>query len=129
EELQRLAVGADHVVLHAGRDAYHSALLDLLRLAIEHRPPFAVDDIDQLIHLVDLGADLLARLQAHDDKLHVLAREQHLPEVGVVLRVGLQLADIGIAHLAALGRAGRISSSSPNHTSQATGAIDAAITT
>jgi hypothetical protein len=59
----------------------------LLR-AIQDETRLAFLDPEELVDmLVDLIADLFSRLQAHDDQLAMLTREQHVAEGLVVERL------------------------------------------
>jgi hypothetical protein len=57
---------------------------DRLRLPVQHRRALALDEEEDLVAVVRLLADLLARLDRHDDDLAVLAGRDRPPE-GVVL--------------------------------------------
>jgi hypothetical protein len=98
EELHRLVVRVDHVVLRARGHAHDAALVDLLAAAFEHRLALALDDVDQLVDLVHLGADLLTGLEAHEHELAVFAGEQHLAKPLVVLGLFLELCDVRMDH-------------------------------
>jgi hypothetical protein len=67
----------------SGRD-HDSSRPERRAEAVEHRFTGALLDPEELIELVDLGADLLPGLQAHEDELAVLRRIEDLPELGVL---------------------------------------------
>jgi selenocysteine lyase/cysteine desulfurase len=83
-ELQLPVAGVDDVVPDPRRDDDRPVVLDLVRLvdrvlgAAELHPGAAALDTEELVDtVVALEADALARLQAHDGQLLVVAREHH----------------------------------------------------
>src|SRR5215217_8486989 len=66
-EDQRVRAGVDEVVLLPGGDDDEVALRHVLLRPRDDRLPGAADEGEDLVHLVDLLADLTARRDGHDD--------------------------------------------------------------
>jgi hypothetical protein len=75
----------------------------LAGLGVQLGVALAVDEVEKLVDLVRLLADVVAGLHAHQHDLAVLVRQDDAPEVGVVLRLfGDVLVDGGHGSLSRL---------------------------
>src|SRR4051812_28333961 len=103
-EDQRVLAGVEEVVLLAGGDDDEVTLRDLLLRPRDDRLPGAADEGQDLVHLVDLLADLPARRDGHDHQLGVLTGPQHATEIGALLGLG---GDREVLHGRCLSRSPR----------------------
>lgn len=72
-ELDRYIAGVDQVVARAGWDDDGPVVFQLVLGAVEHHGGPAGLDADELVDVVDLLADFVARLDAHQHELAVPA--------------------------------------------------------
>lgn len=85
-ESQRFAACVDDVVASARRHEHYVAIVDFRRLAVDPNFSLPFFDAEELIGAgVHFLANLLTRLQGHEDELKVFARIQHTPEIQIII--------------------------------------------
>lgn len=91
-ELHGNGAGIDDIVLGAGGHEKSGAVLDGVFLAVDHRLAEAGLEAEELVDVVDFGADLFAGQERHQDELAMGRRVEDPAEIRVLQG---ELLDVG----------------------------------
>jgi hypothetical protein len=97
-KLQRHSAGVDDVVIDAGRDEYRKAGLNRRPDAIQYGLARTFFNMEKLVNLVNLGADVFLGFQRHEDKLRVFGRVKHLAKLVVFDGEAFNILDKAFHH-------------------------------
>ena len=84
----------DDVVACSGRDHYRDPVADFMALPVQPDRAFSCLEANELVEIVHLFADFLARLQTHQYELAVLCRVEHIAVQSIALGRGFNVGHV-----------------------------------